>query len=87
MPLSLDNSKLVAPRGRCVTAPCVLCSRTRGEGTSLKGSDADEKRIPLVSEVIPASGYINVFILLFLILVCCSSMKADLFEMLLLETP
>lgn len=36
MPLSLDNSKLVAPRGRCVTAPCVLCSRTRGEGTSLK---------------------------------------------------
>lgn len=36
MPLSLDNSKLVAPRGRCVTAPCVLCSRACGEGTSLK---------------------------------------------------
>lgn len=50
-------------------------------------NDANEKRIPLVSEVIPASGYINVFILLFPILVCCSSMKADLFEMLLLETP
>lgn len=53
----------------------------------LKENDANEKRIPLVSEVIPASGYINVFILLFPILVCCSSMKADLFEMLLLETP
>ena len=53
----------------------------------LKENDANEKRIPPVSEVIPASGYINVFILLFPILVCCSSMKADLFEMLLLETP
>lgn len=42
---------------------------------------------PPVREVILASGYINVFILLFPILVCCSSMKADLFEMLLLETP
>ena len=45
-----------------------------------------EKKPPF-REVILASGYINVFILLFPILVCCSSMKADLFEMLLLETP
>lgn len=57
------------------------------KGAFLKGNDANEQRVPLVSKVIPASGYINVFILLFPILVCCSSMKADLFEMLLLETP
>lgn len=61
--------------------------RDKGKGVFLKEIDANEARIPPVSEVIPASGYINVFILLFLILVCCSSMKADLFEMLLLETP
>jgi len=73
-------------------APCPLGSRARqrrdeGRGTLLRENDVDERRVPPVSEVIPASGYINVFILLFLILVCCSSMKADLFEMLLLETP
>lgn len=73
-------------------APCWLCSRAqwrrdKGKGVCLKEHGANEERIPPVSEVTLASGYINVFILLFPILVCCSSMKADLFEMLLLETP